>query len=249
MSQFRYFLQLAYKGTHYCGWQVQPNGISVQEKLNDALRIVLKSPGLETLGCGRTDTGVHASDFYAHFDLDDQINEAGKLVYQINALLPKDISVYRLIPVAADAHTRFDASRREYKYFIHFRKDPFVQETSVYQHIQPDIDLMNQAAAMLLTVTDFTSFAKLHGDSKTNICELYYASWEKTDIGICFTICANRFVRNMVRAVVGTLLMVGQGKISLKQFNDIINSMDRSNAGMSVPAHGLFLTRVEYPYL
>ena len=249
LSHFRYFLQLAYKGTQYCGWQVQPNGVSVQEKLNGALQTVLKNKGLETIGCGRTDTGVHASEFFVHFDHFEPIEDQHRFVYKVNALLPKDIAANKLIAVAQDAHTRFDATKREYKYFIHFNKDPFIQETSVYQHLVPDLDLMNEAATWLLSVTDFTSFAKLHADSKTNICRLYHAQWEKTGTGICFTICANRFLRNMVRAIVGTLLMVGQKKISLAEFKNIVDSKSRSNAGMSVAAHGLFLTRVEYPYL
>ena len=249
MNQFRYFLQLAYKGTNYCGWQIQPNGISVQEKLNEAVRVVFKQHDLETVGCGRTDTGVHASDFFAHFDLDHPIKDTEKATYQLNALLPHDISIARIITVASNAHSRFDATKREYKYYIHFNKNPFIRETSVYQHLIPDMELMNQATDLLLQVSDFTSFAKLHGDSKTNICQLYNARWERTDTGMCFTVCANRFLRNMVRAMVGTLLMVGNRKIDLEEFKGIIDAKSRTSAGMSVAAHGLFLTRVEYPYL
>ncbi len=240
---------MAYKGTQYCGWQVQLNAVSVQEKLNTALGLILKQPLQETIGCGRTDTGVHAAQFYAHFDTDQTITDTEKFLYRLNALLPKDISVFRLISVNPNAHTRFDATKREYKYHIHFQKNPFIQETSVYQHLVPDMALMNQAAALLLDISDFTSFAKLHGDSHTNICKVFTANWTKTETGMTFTISANRFLRNMVRAVVGTLLMVGHRKISVQEFSAIVASKNRCNAGMSVAAHGLFLTQVEYPYI
>ncbi len=249
MSSFRYFIKLSYKGTAYCGWQIQPNAITVQEMLNKALRTLLRQPDLETLGCGRTDTGVHASMFYAHFDSEKEIKNDDTFIYKVNALLPHDIAVQQLCPVENTAHTRFDAVKREYKYYIHFAKNPFLQDLSVYQHHIPDAELMNKAASKLLQVEDFTSFAKLHGDSATNICDVSHAEWTKTETGLCFTISANRFLRNMVRAVVGTLLLVGNKKISLEEFDLIINDHNRSSAGMSAPAHGLFLTRVEYPYI
>ncbi|MES2630046.1 MAG: tRNA pseudouridine(38-40) synthase TruA [Bacteroidota bacterium] len=250
MSGFRYFIELSYKGTAYCGWQVQPNAVAVQEVLNKALSTLLRSPGLETVGCGRTDAGVHATLFYAHFDLDHKVKEKEEIfIYKINSLLPEDVAVSRLIPLHPEAHARFDATRREYKYYIHFKKDPFSKETSVYQAKVPDMELMNKAAATLLNVSDFTSFAKLHADAKTNICKVTHARWEQTEKGMCFTISADRFLRNMVRAIVGTLLLVGNRKITLDQFRDIIIQQDRGSAGMSAPAQGLFLTGIEYPYL
>lgn len=250
MSVSRYFIQLSYKGTKYCGWQVQPNGLTVQEVLNTALSTILRQVGLETIGCGRTDAGVHASQFYAHFDAKEPIKtDMEKFLYQVNSLLPNDIAVGQLIPVDVNAHTRFDAVRREYKYYLHFRKNPFLQETSVYQSTVPNLELMNVAAHKLLSVSDFTSFAKLHGDSATNICTVDKAEWTYTESGMCFTISANRFLRNMVRAIVGTLLLVGNKKISLEEFSEIITDHNRSSAGMSVPAQGLFLTRVDYPYI
>lgn len=249
MEHFRYFLRLSYKGTQYCGWQVQPNAMTVQEKLNVALQTLLRKPDLETIGCGRTDTGVHASMFFAHFDADHGIDDSALFVRKLNAILPKDIAIQQLLPVHSDAHTRFDAVLREYKYYIHFHKNPFNQELSVFHHPIPDLDKMNEAAALLLDVSDFTSFAKLHGDSNTNICKVFHAQWERIENGMVFTISANRFLRNMVRAVVGTLLPVGTGKMELEEFKQIIKSQNRSNAGMSVDAHGLFLTRIDYPYI
>ncbi len=250
MGANRYFLRLSYKGTAYCGWQLQPNGVAVQEMLNKALATLLRQSDLETIGCGRTDAGVHASQFYAHFDAISPIKEKEDIfIYKVNSLLPKDIAVSRLIKVEETAHTRFDATQREYKYYLHFQKNPFLQETSVYLPQKPDMHIMNTAASLLLKVSDFTSFAKLHGDSATNICSVTKAEWTETETGMCFTISANRFLRNMVRAVVGTLLMVGNRKITLQEFDLIIKDHNRNSAGMSVPAHGLFLTGVQYPYI
>lgn len=249
MSKYRYFIQISYKGTAYCGWQIQPNAITVQEVLNKALGTLLRNPTIETLGCGRTDTGVHATKFYVHFDAEKILLEEGEFIYKVNALLPKDVAVSALIKVDEGSHSRFDATRREYEYHIHFKKDPFKQEASVYLPKKPDMDLMNEAASLLLKVSDFTSFAKLHGDALTNICNVDHAAWTSGKDSMCFTISANRFLRNMVRAVVGTLLMVGDKKISIEEFKQIIEDHNRSSAGMSVPAHGLYLTNVEYPYI
>ena len=243
----RYFLKLAYDGSLYHGWQRQPNASSVQQAIEEALSVIFQK-NIEIVGAGRTDTGVHALEMYAHFDF-DEIEDKGKFLTSLNRLVGHSISIYDLIPVNDDAHARFDALSRSYSYFISLRKNPFAYLYSHRLYVLPDIELMNEAAALLLSISDFTSFAKLHSDSKTNICEVSEAYWEldyKKDV-LMFSITANRFLRNMVRAVVGTLLEVGTGKMNLKGFADVINSKDRCAAGMSMPAKGLFLTNVRYP--
>lgn len=244
---FRYFIQLRYQGTHYHGWQIQPNAITVQEVLTKAFSTILREK-IEITGAGRTDTGVHASYFMAHFnsilanlDVDDQ------LVYKLNGILPKDIAVCKLFRVNAEAHARFDATSRTYHYFIHLQKDPFLLESSWYYPFSVDLDLMNKAATLLLNYKDFTSFSKLHTDVKTNNCAISEAFWTQDDYKLKFTITADRFLRNMVRAIVGTLMDVGKGKITIKEFTQIIENKNRSGAGLSVPAQGLFLTNITYP--
>jgi tRNA pseudouridine38-40 synthase len=244
----RYFLELAYKGTEYCGWQIQLNAITVQQKVDEALAILLRHP-VETLGCGRTDTGVHASQFFAQFETNSEIANPEKFCYQLNSLLPFDIAIYNLLPVASTAHARFDATSRSYRYFISTLRNPFLTEAAWFWRSEPDLDLMNQAASILKSHTDFTSFTKVGGQQLTHDCTIKHAEWISNDNLLEFKITANRFLRGMVRAIVGTMLEVGQKKINLNDFNEIIIMKNRSGAGESVPAHGLFLTRIEYPYL
>ena len=248
----RYFIELSYLGTHYHGWQIQPNAMSVQQKINEALEILLKSPQMIT-GCGRTDTGVHAREFFAHFDLDmDLLSfDLDQLVYKLNSILPHDIAIQRIIEVNEDAHARFDASSRTYEYHISTKKEVFRGELS-YQlpYRNTKFELMNEAAQILFKYKDFECFSKTGTDVKTFNCEMMHAKWEMPEDGYwIFTIQADRFLRNMVRAIVGTLLEVGRGQISLQEFEEVILSKNRSNAGWSVPAKGLFLTKVAYPYL
>ncbi|RFZ83377.1 tRNA pseudouridine(38-40) synthase TruA [Mucilaginibacter terrenus] len=257
----RYFIELAYDGTKYHGWQIQPNAVTVQELLNKALSTLLRQP-IETTGCGRTDTGVHARKFFAHFTSQPSEGGAGKELQQfplqgvegawvrgLNALLPHDIAVKRIIPVQPDAHARFDATLRSYEYHIHFNKDPFVHGYSWLLRDKPDVQLMNQAAAIMMTYTDFSCFSKSNTQVKTNNCKITKAVWEETARGIVFKISADRFLRNMVRAIVGTLLTVGRKEIEPEGIRNVIESKDRGSAGTSVPACGLYLTEVKYPYL
>lgn len=243
----RYFIEFAYNGKNYCGWQSQPHSPSVQETLNKALSLLLKTE-IDVVGAGRTDTGVHARQMFAHFD-HDVIGEPDKLVKRLNAFLPKDIVVYRFIPLHDKAHARFDASARTYEYHIHTFKDAFDHEASWYNFHPLDIDKMNDAARELFNYTDFKCFSKAHTDVKTYNCDVREAYWTQQGTKLVFTVTADRFLRNMVRAIVGTLVNVGLGKITLDEFKAIIESQDRSRAGFSVPAHGLYLTKVIYPYI
>ncbi len=242
----RYFIQLAYKGTNYHGWQIQNNAISVQEELNDSLSKLL-GVKTETMGCGRTDAGVHAKEFYAHFDCHDVILEPEKAIYKINRILSSDIVCYKLYPVDLNAHARFDAKSRTYKYYIRKNKNPFITQTSYFFHGELDLDSMNQACLILSDYIDFSCFSKSNTQVFTNNCKIYSAIWQEHDDNLIFTISADRFLRNMVRAIVGTMLEVGKNKISIPDFREIIKSKKRSNAGYSVPAEGLFLTKIEYP--
>ncbi|MDN3550277.1 tRNA pseudouridine(38-40) synthase TruA [Mucilaginibacter aquaedulcis] len=258
----RYFIELAYDGTNYHGWQIQQNAVSVQEELNKALSTILRQP-VETTGCGRTDTGVHAKEFFAHFDVEvndtwspgdepsvinHQPDLSGK-VRGLNSILPPDIAIKNIIPVNTAAHARFDATQRSYQYHIHFHKDPFLLGCSWQVRDMPDLQLMNRAAAIIMEYIDFSCFSKSNTQVKTNNCKITRAEWVKTDQGIVFHISAGRFLRNMVRAIVGTLMMVGKGEIAPEAVRQIIESKNRSNAGTSVPACGLYLTEVKYPYL
>lgn len=242
----RYFLELSYHGGAYHGWQVQENALSVQQVLNQTLETLLRHP-VETIGCGRTDTGVHATQHFAHLDTDVALNE--RFLHSLNALLPWDIAVKRFIPVAAEAHARFDATLRSYEYHIHFKKDPFRSNLSWYMRDKPAIDLMNQAAEILKEYTDFSCFSKSNTQTFTNNCKITRALWQETEHGLVFHISADRFLRNMVRAIVGTLVEVGNGNMPPEDIRKIIESKNRSNAGASVPACGLYLTEVQYPYL
>ena len=242
----RYFIELAYKGTNFHGWQIQPNAASVQEYLEKALSTIIREP-IAVTGAGRTDTGVHASYFVAHFDSEKLNLDHSDFTHKLNSFLGKEIVIFHVSKVAPEAHARFDAISRTYQYHLNLRKDPFALETSWHFFIQPDIERMNAASRILFEYTDFTSFSKLHTDVKTNNCKIYRAEWTQEGTNIVFTVKADRFLRNMVRALVGTLLEVGMGKIDLTQFRKIIEQKDRGAAGLSVPAHGLFLTDIEYP--
>lgn len=242
----RYFIELAYKGTRFHGWQVQPNGISVQESLEKALSTILRET-IAVTGAGRTDTGVHASYFVAHFEADKDTLDHPDFSHKLNSFLKEDITIFSIQKVSATAHARFDAISRTYHYHINLYKDPFITETSWYFYRQPDVQAMNRAAQLLFEYTDFTSFSKLHTDVKTNNCKIMHAEWTQQGSKLVFTIKADRFLRNMVRAIVGTLLEVGIGKMNLYDFRKVIEQKDRGAAGLSVPAHGLFLTGIEYP--
>ena len=244
----RYFIHLAYDGGAYHGWQIQPNATTVQEILNKAISTLVKAD-VETIGCGRTDTGVHARDFYAHFDSPSPVIDHNKFLHALNAMLPYDIAVYRLIQVADTAHARFDATSRTYEYHICDRKEPFGRSYAFHFSKPLDIDAMNAAAAELLPHEDFACFNKTGGAQTGTHCNLVHAVWVRHEHHLVFTVTANRFLRNMVRAIVGTLLEVGEAKINLEDFRQILASGDRSEAGASVPAHGLFLTNVVYPYI
>lgn len=243
----RYFIFLSYKGTAYHGWQIQPNGISVQALVTDALSTVLRT-SIEIVGAGRTDTGVHAQLMVAHFDFDGSLDTFISLISRLNNILPRDITVSKILPVQSDAHARFDAILRKYEYRIVFEKDVFKDGLTARFHGDYDFKLMNKAAALLLGYRDFTSFSKLHTDAKTNNCVLKQAKWvHQGENEWKFIIEADRFLRNMVRAIVGTLLDVGRGKISVEQFQQIIEDKDRCKAGVSVPAEGLYLVDILYP--
>lgn len=240
----RYFITFSYDGTAYHGWQVQPHSISVQEVLQKALSTVLREP-VEVVGAGRTDTGVHARKMVAHFDFAEL--DCPQLVYKLNKILPKDIAVQGVEQVAEDKHARFSAKSRTYHYYVHTQKDPFLRAYSWQLYCQPDFDLMNAAAAVLMEYTDFTSFSKVNTDTKTNDCVITHAQWERVGEGQWrFTVTANRFLRNMVRAIVGTLMEVGRHRMSIRQMREVIEAKDRQKAGDSVPGNALFLVDIEY---
>lgn len=242
----RYRLKLAYRGAPFCGWQIQPNAPSVQETVEKALSTILRT-SISIVGAGRTDTGVNAREMYAHFDFDGALPEKGRFLVGLNRLVGKDIAIHDVEAVSPDFHARFDAKRRTYKYFVTFQKNPFLYPLSWYCPSGLDIDRMNEAAAILLGTADFTSFAKLHADAKTNICRVDEAVWSREgEHSAVFTISADRFLRNMVRAVVGTLVDVGRGKMTPDDFRQIIERKDRCAAGQSMPGEALFLWEVEY---
>jgi tRNA pseudouridine38-40 synthase len=244
----RYFIRLSFNGESFRGWQSQHNAPSVQSAVREALTVVLREP-VEVTGAGRTDSGVHARIFFAHFDLLHELSYSGRkeLVFHLNGYLPDAISIQDVLPVKKDAHARFSATARTYQYFITRRKDPFQKAFTWYYPGNLDVGLMNQGAAIIRKNLDFTSFAKLPQETKTNICQVACAGWEAKDDLLVFTITADRFLRNMVRSVVGTLTELGRGKISLQDLEATILARDRRAAGYSVPASGLFLTSIEYP--
>ncbi|WP_028295820.1 tRNA pseudouridine(38-40) synthase TruA [Olivibacter sitiensis] len=244
----RYFIEIAYDGTRYHGWQIQENAVTVQQKLNGVLRTLLKRD-IETIGCGRTDTGVHARCLYAHFDSPaGEIDDLNRILHSINALLPPDIAAKSLFPVASDVHARFDAISRSYEYHVHAGKDPFLSGYSWQLRELPDMERMNEAAAVLLEYEDFSCFSKAHTQVFTNNCLVSRAKWEPLgEQRMVFYISANRFLRNMVRAIVGTLMDIGNGKYLPSHMRTVIESKNRGVAGASVPACGLYLSEVEYP--
>jgi tRNA pseudouridine38-40 synthase len=242
----RYFLQLTYNGTDFHGWQLQPNALTVQEVLGKALSILLRKT-TEVTGAGRTDTGVHASFFVAHFETSSLIDDSVKFIGKLNGLLPRSIRIDQLFAVDVNMHARFSAISRTYHFYISTHKEPFRDQMTAYVPYALDLNLMNQAAGHLLTTTDFTSFSKLHTDVKTNNCKVIKAEWKQHDGLLVFEIQADRFLRNMVRAIVGSLVDVGRGKCSINDFIMIIESRDRSKAGASALAKGLFLTDIQYP--
>ena len=241
----RYVIHLAYNGANYCGWQTQPELPTVQLTLEQALSTLMRTP-IAVVGCGRTDTGVHASDFYAHFDSDVPPDE--NLVFKLNSYLPADIAIFDIFKVADNFHARFSALSRTYQYHVSDARLPFAQGLYSRIYFKPNIEKMNEAATVLMEYDDFTSFAKLHTDNKTNICHLSKAHWEQSGKEIVFTVKSNRFLRNMVRSVTGTLLDVGRGKLTLDGLREIIEKKNRCAAGVSMPAQGLFLTCVEYEW-
>lgn len=241
----RYFIQFAYFGKAYHGWQNQPNAITVQQVLEEGLTMLLRTK-IVTMGAGRTDAGVHAKDMFAHFDF-KEIENPTDLAHRLNNYLPSDITVKSIVKVSDDAHARFDAVERTYEYWIVQEKNPFQIDTAHYIWASLDISGMNKAASILMEYEDFECFSKSHTDVKTYLCKLKKAVWEKKEDKLVFTITADRFLRNMVRAIVGTLLEVGLKKIAPEAIREIIKSKDRSRAGVSVPAKGLYLTKVLYP--
>jgi tRNA pseudouridine38-40 synthase len=244
----RFFIQLSYNGTNYHGWQIQPNATSVQETLTKALSVVLSDKGIQIMGAGRTDTGVHASQMFAHFDYENPI-DSKTIVHKLNSFLPKDIAVSDIILVDENAHARFDAKQRTYQYKINTAKNVFQDELSWYYNKELNVNAMNDAAKLLLEFTDFQCFSKVHTDVNTFNCKITEAFWKTENEQLIFTISADRFLRNMVRSIVGTLVYVGLGKISKEDFKTIIESKDRRKAGFSVPAHGLYLTEIKYDYI
>ena len=243
----RYFMRLSYRGAPFCGWQVQPHDPSVQQTIEQALATLLRQPTPLT-GAGRTDTGVNAAMMVAHFDVEQNIDDIPLFVRSLNGIVTRDIAIHAVARVHDDAHARFDATSRTYKYFTHTTKSPFLYPLSWHCRARLDYDLMNEAASHLLDVEDFTSFSKLHTDVKTNRCQVAHARWEREGDQWVFTITADRFLRNMVRAVVGTLVDVGTHKISIQRFDEIVDQRDRCQAGTSMPGHALFLWNITYPY-
>jgi tRNA pseudouridine38-40 synthase len=242
----RYFIYLSYNGAQYCGWQFQPNALSVQQELEGSLSLFLRRQ-IAVVGAGRTDAGVHARLMIAHFDWEGDPLDVEWATKKVNLILSPDIVVRQIVRVSPDAHARFDALRRTYRYYVSFEKDPFRHEFTYLTHETLDVEAMNRAAAKLKEYSDFTSFSKLHTDVKSNRCSIVHAHWEWCGQELVFTVCADRFLRGMVRAIVGTLFKVGRGKLSIEGFCRIIESKSRSLAGDSVPAHALFLEDVVYP--
>lgn len=244
----RYFIELSYDGAAYCGWQRQPDAPSVQQTVEQALSTLLRTE-VEVVGAGRTDTGVNASFYVAHFDVGQGVKDCAQLAYKLNLILPRDIAAGRVYEVRAEAHARFDAVEREYTYYLSQRKNPFRRFSSWQYYVPLDVEKMNRAAEVLLREEDFTSFAKLNSNNKTNICRVVRADWQRdakdADL-LVFTIRANRFLRNMIRAIVGTLVDVGRGRLSVEDFERIVAARDLSLSSAGAPAEGLFLSDVKY---
>jgi len=242
----RYFIELSYNGAAYHGWQIQPDAISVQEVLEKALSVLLSTP-ISIMGAGRTDTGVHAKQMYAHFDYEGVIDKSTNLVFKLNSFLPKDVAIYDVFKVKDDAHTRFNAISRTYLYRVSLQKNVFNVDAAYYVKQKLDVDKMQEATKILLEYNDFQCFSKSKTDVSTYLCQIMKANWTLIDGELHFIIKADRFLRNMVRAIVGTMINVGLGKIEVEDVHTIIKSKNRSEAGFSVPAHGLYLIEVDYP--
>jgi tRNA pseudouridine38-40 synthase len=248
MELKRYFIEISYKGTYYRGWQIQPNQVTVQGEIEQVLSKLNHNSPINVIGCGRTDTGVHASQFFAHFDF-ETVDNLQSFKFKMNKMLPKDIAIHQIFEVNANAHARFDAIKRTYHYHIITNKNPFLIDTSLLFTQPLDFNKMNQASKILMNHTNFECFSKVKTDVTNFNCTVTNAEWIKTENGYMFVISANRFLRNMVRAIVGTLLEVGAGTISIDDLHQIIESKNRSRAGKSVLPNGLFLAEVKYPYL
>jgi len=244
---FRYFIELSFNGTSFHGWQIQPGVETVQGKLNDVFSTLLNQT-IDITGCGRTDSGVHAAHFMAHLDVAEELPDITRLLYRVNRFLGSDIAIQRIFKVEKEAHARYSATTRVYHYVISNRKQPFFRQFSWSYDRQLDVVLMNQGAKFLIGTLDFSSFAKLHSDTKNMICTVTGAGWKVLPGFLVFRISANRFLRNMVRSIVGTLVDVGLGKIRPEEVKAILQACDRSKSGVSVPAEGLFLTHVNYPH-
>lgn len=247
LAMGRYFLKLAYNGKNYHGWQSQPNAITVQQTLEEALSLLWRTP-LEIVGAGRTDAGVHAKEMFAHFNFEGEL-DVRLWIKKLNSYLPKEIVIYDIILVPKDAHARFDATLRSYEYHLHLIKNPFIHEGSWYFPNPLHLQKMNEACQILFEYQDFECFSKTHTDVNTFDCKIKEAKWTQNGNQLIFSISADRFLRNMVRAIVGTMIEIGLEKMPPEQLHNIIKSKNRSEAGFSVPAHGLYLTEVKYPYL
>lgn len=246
----RYFAEIAYKGTHFFGWQIQPQQTSVQETLETAFTTILRTP-IEIVGCGRTDTGVHASQYFLHFDFSGEF--PAHFLSRINKFLPPDIAIFRIFPVAPEAHARFDAYLRAYEYRMHFRKDPFRRESSYFYPYpeKPDLQKMQESAQLLLDFKDFYPFCKTHHDAQTYRCDLQRSEWiaEPGTHSVCYHIAANRFLRGMVRLIVGMCINVGLGKIELTEVQQALEQQVHLVRSNSAPPEGLYLREIRYPYL
>ncbi len=242
----RYFIELAYRGTNYCGYQIQPNGVSIQGTIEEAISTILNRK-TSVVGCGRTDAGVHASQYYLHFEYEGEFPKA--FLKRLNNFLPKDIALRRLFPVTDDMHARFDAKKRSYEYYVDFYKDPFRYETAYYFYAGPNLLLekLNEAASLLLEYQEFKPFCKSNSDAKTMICHLTTSKWEIQENGLVYHISANRFLRGMVRLIVGACLLVGEGKLSIEDLKTALERQEPLKKSWSVPPQGLFLSEVIYP--
>lgn len=241
----RFLIELSYNGTGFHGWQRQINAPSIQQEIEEKLSTIFRTE-TPIVGCGRTDTGVHATKYFAHFETDQAFNQTD-LIHKLNSMLPAGIAVQTIVPITNDGHARFSATKRSYEYRITKVKDPFATELAYRFNLSLDVEAMNKACAMMLGEKDFGCFCKSKADNLTNLCNVFEAKWTDNKDSIVFTISANRFLRNMVRAIVGTMLEIGQNRMSLQEFQQVLDSKDRTYAGASVPAHGLYLTAVEYP--
>ncbi len=243
----RYFVKLAYNGKPFNGWQIQPNDPSVQAEVERVISTVLRED-VGVVGCGRTDSGVHASEYYAHFETSASF-DCETVQFKLNCMLPKEVAIFSIFPVSEKLHARFSAEARTYHYFINQEKDAFRYDHSWYMHKPINVVRMNEACQFLFGKQDFTSFSKLHTQTRTNFCTITQAIWQKRGSELMFTITADRFLHNMVRAIVGTCLEVGRGKLTPNDFKQVIESKSRQKAGASVPGHGLYLAKIEYPDL